>query len=95
MLDPLQYPFITVPACLDCNMMLNDHAVYTIDKRKAWVAQRLPRRFRKLLATAEWSASELAALGSTLRSGVLGAIDGKARILARINFANNDAFASA
>jgi len=65
------YPFMTVRACHECNSILGDIALWTIEQRRTHIAERLSRRYRKYLDIPHWSQTELDALGDTLRQMTL------------------------
>lgn len=57
-----------VPACGDCNNLLNDVPIFTVEGRRAYVAERLAKEAKK--QAPDWSDDELEELGPSLRRRV-------------------------
>ena len=64
----------TVPACLECNMLLGSQVFPTLAERKDWLKARLRRRYHKLLRMPDWSEDELLELGPSLQRHVRAAL---------------------
>lgn len=75
-----RYPFVTVPACHECNSGLGARALWTIPARKRWVKQWLTKRYRKYLNLPAWDDGELSRLGLNLRGHVLAGLE-KQRVI--------------
>lgn len=78
---------LKVPACQPCNSTLQDNLYTTLQDRRTHVLVYLKRKM-KGLRVAEWTAEELAALKSTLRSTVIAGIKAKVELQARIDYAS-------
>jgi hypothetical protein len=57
-------------ACASCNTLLNNAAVHTIDERKDYLYGKLKQKFKKLLATPDWTAEELRELSPQLATKI-------------------------
>lgn len=77
---------LTVPACLECNVVLNNSYQDTLAKRKAELKRRLKRRYKKILRTPDWTDRELSQLGERLQQAVIGAIVKRDVILRRLRY---------
>jgi hypothetical protein len=55
-----------VPACAECNSILNGKLYLTISKRKAHIYERLKAKNRKILRIPEWSEEELSEISPEL-----------------------------
>lgn len=76
-----------VPACTECNHLLNNLFHTTIATRALFIAGRLKARYKKLLASPDWNEDELAELGESLRGHVKGEQSKKKLINVRIEYA--------
>jgi hypothetical protein len=82
-----QYPPEVVPACLECNVLLNKEALLTVVERKAWIKKKLRRRYARLLAMPEWSEEELQAVPEGfLKQHLLAKLVQKKWIIARLRW---------
>jgi len=79
----------TVPACGDCNSWLGSRMFKTIAARKQAVADALPRRHAKLLATPIWTADELLEVSRSLRSLMFRTAEKRVEIERRIQWARH------
>lgn len=77
---------LTVPACLECNVVLSNSYQDTLAKRKAELKRRLKRRYQVILRTPDWSDRELSQLGDRLQQAVIGAIVKRDVILRRLRY---------
>lgn len=59
-----------VPACAECNSSINDFGSANVQRRREIAHDRMRRRYRNVLSAPDWSESDLAELGRTLRNGV-------------------------
>jgi hypothetical protein len=51
--------FLLVPACGECNALLSNHDIPTVDERKNYLLNRITKKYRKILKMPDWSDSEL------------------------------------
>lgn len=65
-----RYPFVLVRACRECNSVIGDKALWTVEDRKMYVASRLQRRYKRYLEMPDWSTIELDQLATTLRKTI-------------------------
>lgn len=77
---------ITVPACGQCNSILNDIAVRSIDGRRAHVQRRLAEKKFKVLAYESRREVELAEYGPNLRSVMESAAQEREHLEARLSW---------
>lgn len=83
-------PFVTVPACRQCNCVIlkGREGLETVEKRKAYVAKRLlSRLYRQPL----WSEAELLEMEGNLRAEIRAIAVRRRHLEARIVFANEGA----
>lgn len=76
----------TVPCCGDCNSILCTIAMPSIQKRAAYVAEKLTRKHRKLLSIEAWEDEDLTETGPRLTSFIRAASAKKRIIEGRINY---------
>lgn len=81
-----QYPFTEVQACRECNVLLGRLALWTVASRRAYIKERLARRYRKYLSIPEWTDAELFALTDSMRESVEHGIAVKKVTLNRIAY---------
>ena len=62
----------TVPCCKECNVLLSAKTFSTIEDRVGYLKCRLATRYRKALATPDWTDEELGELGYNLRRKLRG-----------------------
>jgi hypothetical protein len=61
---------MTVPACRECNCLLGSQYFSTLAARKAWLKERLRRRYRRVLQMPDWAEEELEELRYNLRVAI-------------------------
>lgn len=59
-----------VPACRECNSLLNNNGSTTVMQRKIFIKGRLRKRYAKYLEMGRWEQEELEELGWGLRTVV-------------------------
>lgn len=59
-----------VPACKECNCLLSNYFLTSIAERADYIARVLETRYRKILASPDWTPEEYKSLGRGLRSFV-------------------------
>lgn len=59
-----------IPACNECNSLLNNFYLHTISKRAEYIAEKLSIRHKKILSSPTWSEDELSELERNLRNFV-------------------------
>jgi hypothetical protein len=77
---------LTVPTCRECNTLLGATTQSTLKGRKAYLKERIRRRYKQVLKTPYWNEEDIGELGPTLRQAVRGAINMKKEILARLRW---------
>lgn len=70
----VKFPEIEIPACHECNLLLDARALWTLELRKRFIKGALAKRYAKYLRMPTWSDRELSELGPLLKSSVLGAL---------------------
>jgi hypothetical protein len=86
--DRLGYAMQTVPACMECNVLLGARPPwFSVRSRRRYIGWLLKKRYRKLLETPTWSDTELQKLGRGLRKYVESRIAQKQRVGTRIQWA--------
>ena len=60
----------TVPACRECNNLLNDRFILDINARRAYILAKLEQRYKKLIKSPEWDDWELDELSPNMRKQV-------------------------
>lgn len=58
--------FALVPACAECNSSLGDRLILALSERRAYIRDRLRKRYAKLLNRPRWDDDELAELSPEL-----------------------------
>src|SRR5690606_1956031 len=76
----------TVPACGQCNSIINDSGVYSINGRRALAHKGIRRKYKKLLAMPEYSDEDLAEYGDGLRPFIEQSIVQREQVLARLSW---------
>ena len=61
---------LIVPACRECNTLLGASLQKTLQERKAYLKERLRRRYKRLLAMPVWEEYELEEMGPHLRQNI-------------------------
>jgi hypothetical protein len=77
---------LVVPACFECNSILTDKAPVNITDRRYVAHERLRFRYRKALATLDFTPAELREFGPILRKHIGAAMELKAAVLLRLNW---------
>lgn len=77
---------LTVPSCLECNVLLSNSYQDTLADRKAELKRRLIKRYKKLLNKPEWTRTELNQLNGRLKEAVIIAIKSTAKLRARLAY---------
>ena len=75
---------LTVPACRECNSLINDSPVYSITERRSIAHKGIRRKYKKQLAVFDYSPEEISEFGHALRTAILAAKQNKEIILARL-----------
>ena len=76
--------FPRVPCCRECNTLLGNRPLLTVEERRAWLAGALKKRYRKLLGAPKVDLSEL---GPSLRAMIDGRTSRKTQVERRIAYA--------
>lgn len=77
---------ILVPSCHECNMLLRDSVHHTLQERIATAKFRLEHKYRKVLATPDWSTEELMEMAPWLIAGILQSLELKKMLQNRLAF---------
>lgn len=59
-----------VPSCTECNALLSNSVVHSIEERAAYLQTLYLKRYRKLLKTPEWSNQELKEMSPSMRKSI-------------------------
>jgi hypothetical protein len=62
---------LTVPACRECNSLARATTQESLNERRAFVHEAMARKYQQVLATPDWSDTELMELSPALRGRVL------------------------
>lgn len=76
--------WVEVPACMWCNSTLGNLALLTLTDRKLYIKQRLRVKFKKLLASHDWTDEQLDELGYTLKTKILASMAKRRLVRQRI-----------
>ena len=79
----------TVPCCLECNVLLGNRWLLTVEDRASYLADRLARRHKGELSLATFTTTELSGFGPRLQSMLMANINNKAFIMHRIDHCHN------
>ncbi|MCB5162879.1 HNH endonuclease [Marinomonas algarum] len=74
-----------VDCCLECNLLLGDKYITTVEERAAFLAERISKRYRSVLSTGNFDNSELDSYGDRVRSYIKANMFKKAVVLNRID----------
>lgn len=77
---------MTVPACLECNVLLGPKYFSTLEQRKLYLKKRLRLRYKRILSMPEWSDRELSQLGPRLQEYVIHSIGRQQIIRRRVSY---------
>lgn len=77
---------LTVPACRDCNLSINDSLTFSITERRAIAHERILKRHGKWLQCKVFTQAELDEMGPNLRSTVEEGMHMRALIEARLDW---------
>lgn len=75
----------TVLCCLQCNVLLGSRPLFTVEDRAAYLADRLARKYRRAMASGQFTQSEIDDFGERLKSMVISNINFKSFIISRID----------
>jgi len=84
----------TIPCCSECNSLLGNKSLTTVEERACYLAERIAERYRSTLKAQEFSESELLQLGPRLKSTVQATLNHKKFIAARVSHCHKVAGAS-
>jgi len=84
--DMVRNRILTVPACRECNGLLNASYQDTLHERKQALKEGLRKRYRKELAMPDWSDEELEEFGSHLREYIEQSIKLKYLVIERLRW---------
>jgi len=76
----------TVPCCRECNCLLGASVQDTLEQRKAFLKEKLRRRYRKFLAIPNWTDAELTEMRGGLRRYVVFGLKKKAVVIRRLRW---------
>ena len=78
---------VVVPACWECNSLAMDYVFETLCAKRLFVQRKLRKKYRKILATPEWTPEEIKELCHNLKSIVVASLRVQKRVLERANWA--------
>jgi hypothetical protein len=81
-----RYHLRLLPACTECNCWLSGNVKTTLVERRAYVRQRLQRKYARLLQIPDWHEAELAQLSPKLQFDIRSKLRAAAYIRQRIRF---------
>jgi hypothetical protein len=76
----------TVPSCKECNCPLGASVQDTLEERKAFLREKLRRRYCKFLAIPDWTEAELTEMRGGLRRYVVFGLEKKAVVMRRLRW---------
>ena len=82
-------PLFLVPSCSECNHLIGARVLWTIEERRAFIAGRLKKRYKRICNLPAWSDEDIAKLGRGLKSMVRRNEDLRKITIRRIAFAEN------
>ena len=85
-LEKRNIKLLKVRSCGQCNSILGDRQLLTLDDRARFVYEALQSRYKRLLRAQEWDREELLELGPVLRSYVLSYHNAKSWIEHRLQY---------
>ena len=85
-LEKRNIKLLKVRSCRQCNSILGDNSLLTLDDRARFVYEALQRRYKRLLQAQEWDREDIRELGPVLRSYVLSHHDAKSWIEHRLQY---------
>ena len=62
---------VIVPACIECNSTAGAKVFLTISEKRRYIQSKYREKYQKLLESPDWTESELAELGPTMKSHVV------------------------
>jgi hypothetical protein len=74
----------TIPCCTNCNSILSDHYLLTVEDRAAYLANRLGEKYAKVLRSHDFTERELNDFGYTLKSNLVSNQNMKSYLVSRI-----------
>jgi hypothetical protein len=80
----LKYPFVEVPACNECNVLLGARSLWTVTERRAYIKKALRSRYSDVLRIPDWTDSELAQVSASMRSFILNGLFVRDFVRARV-----------
>ena len=75
------------PACSECNSALGSQLLMTLGDRRAYIADLLERKYKKLLRIPLWAEDELEEVSAEMRRDILAHLHHQAWVKARIAWA--------
>ena len=73
-------------ACGECNILLSDRPLFTVEERGAFLLNRIPERYEKLLNSPVWDDDEIDELGPSLRNTIIEGERKKRWVADRVRF---------
>lgn len=77
---------LTVPACAECNSLINDHPATSITDRRKVAHKRLRRKKARTLAYVDYTPEQMREFGRALRDSIAGGLEEKKRVLRRLEW---------
>lgn len=82
--DAARHHVITVPACLECNVLIADRYIPAVNERRRIAQDQLRKRNKRLLQMPDWTSEDIDQFGKTLRSTIERGLHDKKLIEARL-----------
>jgi len=81
---------VIVPACGECNSVVESQVFRTLGEKRKYIHDFYRKRYAKMLAAPDWNDDELNELGNTLRGHVLSGLHGKRKLKRRLRWPKHD-----
>ena len=78
-------PRDTVPCCAQCNSLLGNKPLFTVEDRAAYLADRLARKYSRAMTSGAFTQTEIDDFGDRLKSMVVANINLKSFVISRID----------
>jgi hypothetical protein len=82
-------PFVLVPSCIDCNTMLNNKHIFTLQERTEFIENKLLRKYEKEYTL--WNEDEINQMGYSFQIMIRAKKEYLSIILERVRFAQERA----
>lgn len=83
---------VTVPACGECNSMINDSFAPTIPERRAIAHSKIRKKYKRILNRVEYSEEEINEFEGMLREAVISGLEDRRVIEARLAWPEDESY---